>query len=160
MTDFKNVTVRGNRPRRRKNADMPRFRKIPDFFGGRADNAQNTTVRELDRKHLLLDATKRLCRSGIAGENHQRATAAEQFAHRLERVAVNRLETAGTVRRTRIVPQIQVIVLRERVAELLQNGQSAKAGIKDAYHTHLPSCCGHTGADHGEDPSNRRHALS
>ena len=139
---------------------MPRFREVPDFFGGRADNAQNAAVREFDRKYLLLDAAERLCRSCIAGKNHQRAATAEKFSHGLERVAVNRLETAGAVRRTGVIPQIQIIVLRERVAELLQNGKSAKARIKDADHKLLPFCCGCTGAVHGAGPYHRHHAPS
>ena len=69
MADFKNVAVRGYRPRRRKNADMPRFGKLADFFGGRTHDAEHAAVRKFNREHLLLDAAERLCRSGIACKN-------------------------------------------------------------------------------------------
>ena len=50
--------------------------------------------------------------------------------HRLPGVLVNHLKRVGAIRRTRVIAQVQVIVLRQLLANLLQDGQSAISAIE------------------------------
>ena len=85
---------------------------------------------------ILLNGAQRLCRGSIAGKDNQFAPTAEEFFNRLKRVAVDNLEGVGTIGRTCVIAQVEVVVLGQSLANLTQNGQSAVTGIKDAYGVH------------------------
>ena len=85
---------------------------------------------------ILLNGAQRLCGGGVAGKDDQFAPTAEEFFNRLKRVAIDNLERVGTIGRTCVIAQVEVVVLGQSLANLPQNGQSAVAGIKNAYGVH------------------------
>ena len=64
------------------------------------------------RQVFLLDCAEGFRACGIASQNDQRAILREEVFDRLKGIAVNNIERVRAIRRTGVVPQVQIVVLR------------------------------------------------
>ena len=60
---------------------------------------------------MLLDGAQGFGGSGIAGKDDERAALAEHISNGIESIVVDAIEGTCTVRRTRIVAEVEIIVL-------------------------------------------------
>ena len=100
--------------------------------GAGALDAQHAAVRVQFRDVSLLDRAQRLGRSRIATQDYQMATHGKKLQHSLAGKLIHHLEGARTVWRTGIVAQIHIVVLRQHLAQAMQDGQATISGIKDS----------------------------
>ncbi len=82
---------------------------------------------------ILLDSTQSLSRRRITGKYHQAATMLKQKIHSLERKSVHHVKRPRTIRCTRIISQIYIIILRQNSAQLAQYRQTTIARIEHTY---------------------------
>lgn len=132
MCNFYIVRAAGHRAFRAEYAYLSCPRVASDHFGGWADNAENAAGWVEACKISLLDGSKRACRCGVASEDDERATLPEEPLHALQCVAIDSFKGAGTVGRTGIVAEVEVIVLRQSCGNGAEDGKTAVAGIEDA----------------------------
>ena len=133
---FKSVGVALDGTRCGNNAYMARQCYVAYAFCSGTYDAQHTTLRVDARQIVLLNAAQRLCRGCVATKNDELATHVEQFAYCLQRELVDDLETACSIGSTRIVAQVQIVVLGKHRLYLTQNGQTSVAGVENAYGRH------------------------
>ena len=80
---------------------------------------------------VLLNRTQRLSRSRVAGQDYQRTPLVEEVQHRLFGKLIDNLKRPCTVRGPGIVAQIEVVVLRQPLAHLFENGEAAVSRVED-----------------------------
>src|SRR5688572_30338662 len=91
------------------------------------------------RKVLLLDLPKRDARRRVARHDDQLRAAVEQLDNAFERVPVNDVERARTVRRSGIIAKIGKRIVRKLFTNLPRDAQASEARIKEPQHSHAPS---------------------
>ena len=109
---------------------MARLCERTDGFHRGTDNAQHATVRVHLGQIALLNGAQCLGRSRVAGQYHQMTTAIEECFDGLQGVLIDHFKRVTAVRSTRIVAQINVIVVGHILAYLTQNGESAVTGVE------------------------------
>ena len=82
-------------------------------------------------QNLLLDGPQGLGRSGIAGDDHQLAIACEELFDAFPGETEDGLEGSASVRRARVVAQVDLVVLGQTGADAFEKGQTAEAGIEN-----------------------------
>ena len=81
---------------------------------------------------VLLYGAQSLGRGGVAAQDNQLATHAEELEHRLAGEVVDHIKRARTVRRASIVAQEHIVILGQQLAYAMQDGESSVARIEDA----------------------------
>ena len=79
------------------------------------------------RQVVLLNAAQRLRRSSVTTQDDQWTTHREKLPNSLPGVLVDHIERASSVGSTRIVAQVQIVVLGHQLANAFKDGQSAIA---------------------------------
>jgi hypothetical protein len=79
-----------------------------------------------------LYAAQRFGACGIAGQYYQRASLGEEPLNRLPGVFINGFKTSGTIRRTGIITQVNIVVLRQQGFYFPENGKAAVTAIEYA----------------------------
>ena len=74
-----------------------------------------------------------LGRGRVAGQYDQRASLFEKMFDGFESESVDELERARAVWCARIVAKIQIVVLRQPVADVAQYGKAPESGIEHPY---------------------------
>ena len=100
-------------------------------------DSQHTTGRIQLRQIALLNSTQGFRRSRITGQNNQLATFGEQLHHSLPGKPVYYLKRARPIRSPGIVAEVNIIVVRHCLTDLIKYGKSSIAGIKDPDRTRL-----------------------
>ena len=119
-------------------AHMTRSGYVADDLDGGTYHAQHASLRVEKGQVPLLDATQRLGRCGVAGQDDEVAALLEQIPHSLERELIDEVEGACAVGSAGVVAKVEVIVLRHQPAYLAQDSQSAIARVEDTDGTPLP----------------------
>ena len=104
-----------------------------DGLDGGADDAQHAARGVQAGQVFLLNGAQGFGRGGVAGQDDQRAALAKKGLDGLEGVFVDHLEGVRAIGRAGVVAEVQVVVLRHQLSDLPQDGQSAVAGVEDAY---------------------------
>ena len=99
---------------------------------------------------ILKEGTHRLnpfvSRRGVTSHNHQcRIFLRQQVMHALPGVFVNHFKRARSVGRTCVVAQVDIVVHRQRMTHLFQDGQAAVTAVKNTYFCHNRIVFGHKG---------------
>lgn len=116
-----------------KNSNMTRGGELTYDLGSGANDAKHTARGVEFGKVNLLYRPKSLCRSRVAAKDDEIATQLKQTYNSLTCELINNIERTRTVRRTGIVAEIHIVVLRQKASDTVENGQAAIARIKNAY---------------------------
>lgn len=103
------------------NAHMAALRDTAYALGRRPYDAQHAAVGVEPGQVVLLNRAQSLCRRRVAGKDYEMATHAEKLYHSLARELINHVERARSVRRTRIIAKIKIIIVGQNVSHLVQN---------------------------------------
>ena len=76
---------------------------------------------------MLLDRAQRLGRGGVTGKDHQRAALSEEVLDGLQGEVIDHLEGARAVGCTCVVPEVDIVVLGELLADRGEDGQASVA---------------------------------
>ena len=95
----------------------------------RADNTQHAQLVGVDV--VLLNRAKRLGTGSIAGKDDEIATLLVQVINRLKGVFINDIKRACSIGRTRIVTQVEILILGEMLANVIQDSQSAVTAVEN-----------------------------
>ena len=79
---------------------------------------------------MLLDGSQCLGRCGIAPQDDEMTPHFEKFDYRLPREFVHHIERTRSIRRTRVVAQIHIIVFGQQLTDAMKDGQSAITGVE------------------------------
>ena len=82
------------------------------------------------RQVVLLNAAQRLCRCSVTTQDNQRTAHREKFPNSLPSVLVDHIERASSIGSTRIIAQVQIVVLGHQLADAFKDGQSAITRIE------------------------------
>ena len=132
LAHFKRIRQRVDSTRSGQQPYVPTYGKRVDTFYRRTYHAQHTASRSQMRQVVLLNGAQRLCRSGVTSQDNERTSQLEKLAYGLKRKIINHFERTGAIRRTGIIAQINIVVLRQQLAYLSQYGQSSVSGIEYA----------------------------
>ena len=110
-----------------QHAHVARQRQPAYAFGRGADYAKHAARGVDARQVVLLDGAQGLGRRRVAGYDDQAAAHREQPPDGFEREAVDHVERARPVRSAGVVAQVDVVILRQEAAHLVEDGQSAVA---------------------------------
>ena len=116
-----------------KHTDVAGLADVAYDLSRRAYHSQHSAVGRILRQILLLNGAQGLCRGGVATQNDERATEFEEFLHRLKREFIDDVKRANAIRGTRIIAQIDIVVLGHTLAYAVKDGQSAISGIENSY---------------------------
>ena len=130
---LKPVAVAAYSALRGENAYMTGCGELTYDLGSGANDAKHTARGVEFGKVNLLYSPESFCRSSVAAKDDEVATQLKQTYNSLTRELIDDIERARTVRRTSIVAEIHIVVLRQKVSDTVENGQSAIARIKNAY---------------------------
>lgn len=108
-------------------ANVARLRDVAYTFSRGADYAEHTARRVELRQVVLLYGAQSFCRRGVARQNDEVAAHREQFDNSLARKLIYHIERTRPVRRTGVVAEIKIVVLRKNAAHLVQYCQSSVA---------------------------------
>ena len=131
LRDFQWIGAGRDRARRPDYADVLRVAEAVHQLDGRTNHAQDAPRGVPPREVALLDRAQRLGRSRVASQDYQRAPLVEEVQHRLFGELVDNLKRPCTVGGTGIVAQIEVVVLRQPLAHLFENGEAAVSRVED-----------------------------
>lgn len=110
-----------------QHAHVARQRQPAYAFGRGADYAKHAARGVDARQVVLLDGAQGLGRRRVAGYDDQAAAHREQPPDGFEREAVDHVERARPVRSAGVVAKVDVVILRQEAAHLVEDGQSAVA---------------------------------
>ena len=107
--------------------------ELSDDFCRRPDDAEHTPLGIPLWQIMLLDRAQRFCRCGVTAKDHQLTAHLEELLYGLTREFIDDIKRARAIRSSCVVAKIDIIVLRQQLSDAMQYGQSAIAGIKNAY---------------------------
>ena len=113
-------------------ADVAGAGERADGFHRGADDTQYAPGGVQVGQVVLLDGAQGFGRGRVAGQDDQVAAPGEEVGDALQRVAVYHVERACAVGRAGVVAQVDVVVLRQGGAYLLQDGEASVAGVEHA----------------------------
>ena len=116
-------------------AHVARLRDAADTFRRGTYHAEHTAVGVYLRQVILLYRPQGFGGGGVAGEDDEMASHAEQFLHCLTSELIYDVERPWTIRSTGVVAEIEIVVLRQQLTHLMKDGQSAIAGIEHSDRT-------------------------
>lgn len=111
LLDFELVAFALDGTLRGKHSNVVVARDVADDFSGWDDDSQHSTVGCMLREIVLLNGTQCLGGSGVATEDDERTSHLEKFLHGLEGEFIDYIEGTCSVWGTRIVAQVDVVVL-------------------------------------------------
>ena len=130
LCDLKFVATTVDSAGRTHNADMATLTHADNLFDRRAYDAKHAT-RWVDRREVvLLNSAQRFGRGRVASQYDQLTALRKKITHGLERKLIDHIEGARTVGGSRIVAEIEVVIVGEHSSYLLEYRQSAIAGVK------------------------------
>ena len=118
-----------------EHAYVARLRDAAYALGRGADYAEHAARGVEARQVILLDGAQSLGRRRVAGQDDEAAAHGEELYDGFARELVHHVERARPVRRTGVVAEVQVVVLRQHAAHLVQDGKSAVAGVEHSDRT-------------------------
>ena len=101
---------------------VPSVAKFTYHFGSRADDTQYTTVGGCCGQVILLNGAKGFGRSGVATENDEGTAHLEEFLDGLECELIHYVKRARTIGGTRIIAEIDVIILWHALTDAVKDG--------------------------------------
>lgn len=112
-----------------------------DGFHSRSDDSQDSLSVGFfvlpDLQEIpLLDGSKGLSGSGITSEDNEFASFVKKMADTLPCVFIDDLKRSRTIGCSRIIPEVDIIILRQLLTDLFQDSQSAISTIKNSYFSH------------------------
>ena len=98
------------------------------------DDPQDPPFREGLGKELLLDPAKSAGRSGVAGDDDERASPVEKVIDGLPGKFIDDFLRPAAVGDPGVVSQVEVIVFRQETGHAFQDRQSPESGVKKSDH--------------------------
>lgn len=131
LGDLHVVAVRAYRTFGSEQSYMVVARELSDDLCSGTDDSEDTTMGIECGEVALLDGAQCLGRGGIAAENDKMAAHLKELQYSLARELINHLEGARAVGSTRVVAQIEIVILGQQLSDAVQDRQSAVSAVED-----------------------------
>ena len=105
-----------------KHTDVSSVGHLAHHFGGRTDDSEHSAVGSILGQVLLLNGTQGFGRSRVAAENDEGTAHLKEFLDGLECEIIYYVKRARTIGGTRIIAEIDVVVLWHALTDAVKDG--------------------------------------
>ena len=132
FADFEVVGLGGDGAGGGEDADVARAGEPAGDLGGGTDDAKHAAAGVEAGQVVLLYGAQGLGRGGVTAQDNQLASHLKQSLYGLTCELIDHLERTGTIGRTGVVAQIEIVIVGQQLAYAVEDGESSVSAVEDA----------------------------